>query len=107
GAQRWRDASIVGLATGTAATAAIVLVLAAGGGITGMFAVEAVLTVANLAWTSALGRRALRSIATAPRVASASVRRGARSYALLASVSGVVTLRSEERRAGTAGRTAE
>ena len=91
GAQRWRDASIVGLATGTAATAAIVLVLAAGGGITGMFAVEAVLTLANLAWTSALGRRALRSIATAPRVASTSVRRGARSYALLASVSGMVT----------------
>src|SRR5204862_781207 len=85
GAQRWRDASIVGLATGTAATAAIVLVLAAGGGITGMFAVEAVLTIANLVWTSALGRRALRSIATAPRVASTSVHHGARSYALLRS----------------------
>ena len=91
GAQRWRDASIVGLATGTAATAAIVIVLAAGGGITGMFAVEAVVALANLAWTSALGRRALRGIADAPRVAATSVRRNARSYALFASASGVVT----------------
>lgn len=91
GAQRWRDASIVGLATGTAATAAIVIVLAAGGGITGMFAVEAVVALANLAWTSALGRRALRGIAEAPRVAATSLRRNARSYALFASASGVVT----------------
>ncbi|MGB2874478.1 MAG: polysaccharide biosynthesis C-terminal domain-containing protein [Gaiellaceae bacterium] len=91
GAQRWRDASIVGLATGTVATGAIVAVLAAGGGITGMFAVEAVLAVVNLAWTGSLGRRALGRVASVPRVASASIRHGARSYALFGSATAIVT----------------
>jgi O-antigen/teichoic acid export membrane protein len=59
GLQRWRQASLVGLITGLVATAAVIVVLAAGGGITGMFAVEAVISVANLAWTSTLARRAL------------------------------------------------
>jgi O-antigen/teichoic acid export membrane protein len=59
GMQRWRDASIVGLVTGAAATVATVAVLAAGGGITGMFAVEAVVSAGNLIWTTILARRAM------------------------------------------------
>ena len=92
GAQRWRDASIVGLATGAFATVAVVAVLAAGGGITGMFAVDAVIGVVNLAWTTLLGRRALARVAAAPRTVSESLRRGARSYALFATCTSVVTL---------------
>jgi len=64
GIRRWRDASIVGLVTGAVATAATVAVLAAGGGITGMFAVEAAVAVVNLAWTTVLARRALGRVAT-------------------------------------------
>jgi O-antigen/teichoic acid export membrane protein len=59
GMQRWRDASIVGLITGAAATVATVAVLAAGGGITGMFVVEAALSACNLVWTTVLARRAM------------------------------------------------
>jgi O-antigen/teichoic acid export membrane protein len=64
GMQRWRDASIVGLVTGAIAMAATVAVLAAGGGITGMFAVEAAVAVVNLAWTTVLARRALGRVAS-------------------------------------------
>jgi O-antigen/teichoic acid export membrane protein len=63
GMQRWRDASIVGLITGAVATVATVAVLAAGGGITGMFAVEAVISAGNLVWTTMLARRALGRVA--------------------------------------------
>lgn len=59
GLQRWRAASVVGLVTGAISVSATIAVLAAGGGITGMFAVEAAITVVNLAWTSVLARRAL------------------------------------------------
>ena len=48
GLQRFRQASVVGLTTGFVSTIATALVLWAGGGITGMFAVEAVVAVANL-----------------------------------------------------------
>jgi O-antigen/teichoic acid export membrane protein len=63
GAQRWRAASVVGLVTGTLTTVATIGVLWAGGGITGMFAVEVVTSALNLAWTTALARRALAEIA--------------------------------------------
>ena len=59
GMQRWREASIVGLATGSVGTVATVVVLLAGGGITGMFAVEAVVSAVGLAWTSWYARRYL------------------------------------------------
>jgi O-antigen/teichoic acid export membrane protein len=67
GAQRWRAASIVGLVTGAASTVAIILVLAAGGGITGMFAVEAAVAAVNVLWTAVLARRALSEVAPAAR----------------------------------------
>jgi O-antigen/teichoic acid export membrane protein len=58
GAQRWRDASIVGLVTGTVTVPVVIVVLASGGGITGMFAVEAAVAAVNLLWASVLARRA-------------------------------------------------
>ncbi|MFN2616186.1 MAG: lipopolysaccharide biosynthesis protein [Thermoleophilaceae bacterium] len=63
GAQRWRGMSVAGLVTGAGSTAAMIAVLAAGGGITGMFAVEAGTVLVNLGWTGTLARRALREIA--------------------------------------------
>ena len=93
GTQRWRDASIVGLVTGCVATGAIVAVLAAGGGITGMFAVEAAVALVNLLWTGALSRRQLLRVAPMPRLATAAaaLRKDARTYAILASLTSVVT----------------
>jgi O-antigen/teichoic acid export membrane protein len=65
GGQRWRAASIVGLVTGAGSTVAIIVVLALGGGITGMFAVEAAVALVNVVWTSVLARRALAEVAPA------------------------------------------
>jgi O-antigen/teichoic acid export membrane protein len=61
-AQRWRDATIVGLLTGVVSVPATIAVLAAGGGITGFFAVEAVITAVNFIWTAKLARRLLPSL---------------------------------------------
>jgi O-antigen/teichoic acid export membrane protein len=60
--QRWRAASVVGLVTGGISVAATIAVLAAGGGITGMFAVEAAIGTLNLAWTTVLARNVLTGI---------------------------------------------
>jgi O-antigen/teichoic acid export membrane protein len=62
--QLWRQAAIVGLVSGTVAVPATIAVLAAGGGITGMFAVEAVIAGANLVWTGALASKGLARIGT-------------------------------------------
>lgn len=59
GLQRWREASLVGMVTGTVGALATIAVLAGGGGITGMFAVEVIVAFANLVWTSWLARRGL------------------------------------------------
>lgn len=90
GAQRWRDASIVGLVTGTIATAATITVLWLGGGIVGMFAVEAATAVLNLLWTGAYARRALPAVATIPG-SPLELRRDALRYALVATASSVLT----------------
>lgn len=63
GMQRWRDASIVGLTTGALGLVAGIAVLAAGGGIVGLFAVEVVVGSVNLTWTSGLARRAAATLA--------------------------------------------
>jgi O-antigen/teichoic acid export membrane protein len=91
GAQRWRDASIVGLITGTLAVPAVVLVLATGGGITGMFVVEAVAAGANLVFTAVLARRAFSRLA-ARRVAVRELRRDTARYALWSTLGVVLTL---------------
>jgi O-antigen/teichoic acid export membrane protein len=85
GMQLWRQASIVALATGTVAVPATIAVLAAGGGITGMFAVEAVILAANLLWTAVLARRALERLpGRAP--AARDVRRRAGRFASISTV---------------------
>ncbi len=90
GAQRWREASIVGLVTGTGATAAIIVVLALGGGITGMFGVEAAIAALNLVWTSAYARRALATGAAVTQL-SRVLRRDVLRYALVATATSVLT----------------
>jgi O-antigen/teichoic acid export membrane protein len=57
GAQRWREAWMPGLVSGVATVPAVVVALELGGGISGLFAVEAVAVFINLVWTSALARR--------------------------------------------------
>lgn len=59
GMQLWKQAALVGLATGVVGTISTIGVLWAGGGITGMFAVEAAVSGVNLFWTGVIARRAL------------------------------------------------
>jgi O-antigen/teichoic acid export membrane protein len=59
GLQQFRRAAVVGLTTGLVGTAAVTLVLWQGGGITGMFATEAVIGGLNLLWTGTLAKRSL------------------------------------------------
>ncbi|MGH3005494.1 MAG: lipopolysaccharide biosynthesis protein [Gaiellaceae bacterium] len=96
GVQRWRAASIVGLVTGAFSTVATIAVLAAGGGITGMFAVEAVTAAVNLAWTGALARRAADVVAPRggplPAEAWRAVRAETWRYALPASYGVLLTI---------------
>lgn len=91
GLQRWRDASYVGLVTGAVGTVALVLVLAAGGGIASMFAVEAVVVAANLIWASRLTQRALRDFAPDPEGALG-LRHDVARYAVIASIEVFFTL---------------
>ena len=63
GLQRWRDATVAGLATGGFGTVATLVVLALGGRISAMFAVEAVSLLLALVWTGLLARRALPVVA--------------------------------------------
>jgi O-antigen/teichoic acid export membrane protein len=62
GAQRWREASLVGLVTGTVSVPAVLVVLDQGGGITGLFAVETVVAAVNLGWTALLARRVMNEL---------------------------------------------
>jgi O-antigen/teichoic acid export membrane protein len=62
GLQRWRQATIAGLSTGGLGLVATVTVLALGGGIPSMFAVEAVTTTIALLWTAWLARGAVRGL---------------------------------------------
>jgi O-antigen/teichoic acid export membrane protein len=64
GAQEWRRASMVGLVTGTIGVPLVIGVLAAGGGIVGMFAVDVAVILANLIWSGSLSRGVLRRMAT-------------------------------------------
>jgi O-antigen/teichoic acid export membrane protein len=91
GAQRWRAATVVGLTTGALGTAATAIVLAAGAGITGMFAVEAVVSVVNLCWTSWLARRTLDELAPARRLHEAVSHRGVWTYAAVSTINVVLT----------------
>ena len=99
GLQRFRTAAVVGLTTGLVSTVAIGLVLWAGGGITGMFAVEAVVRLLNLGWTTLLARQSLASVGVAGTTRDAQLISGAQRFALISSIgvglSLVVATRSE------------
>ena len=60
--RRWRQAALVTLATGFVGTCATVIVLAAGGRIVGMFAVEAAVAAISFVVTGVLARRALSGV---------------------------------------------
>ncbi len=89
GAQRWRDASIVGLATGAIGTVGVIAVLAAGGRITAMFCVEAAISTINLLWTTALASRATSRYPLAP-ARDNRFKRQVLDYASLATVASIV-----------------
>jgi O-antigen/teichoic acid export membrane protein len=80
GAQRWREGSVPGLVTGVATVPLTIVVLEAGGGITGLFGLEAAAVFANLLWTSALARRLGRQLPL-PEPAPAELRRRFLSFA--------------------------
>jgi O-antigen/teichoic acid export membrane protein len=81
GLQRWREASIVSLVTGALGAGGTLAVLQAGGGIPGMFAVEAVVTAINLVWTTVLVRRSVTRLTTTTTMPDATLRRRVRVYA--------------------------
>lgn len=94
GVQRWKEASVVGLVTGAVGLAAAVVVLALGGGVTGMFAVEVAAAALNLLWTASLARRAtppaMRAEEMTPADDGAALLRRARRYAAIGTVQVVV-----------------
>jgi O-antigen/teichoic acid export membrane protein len=96
GLQRFRQASIVGLVTGFVGTPAVAIVLWQGGGITGMFATEAVIGVLNLLWTGTLARRSLAAVEPAEErpspVEQSSLRRAVGRFAILSSAGLVLEL---------------
>jgi O-antigen/teichoic acid export membrane protein len=91
GLQQFRRAAVVGLATGLVGTGAVTIVLWQGGGITGMFATEAVVGLLNLLWTGALAQRSLAAVErdvhrTPDRADLRILRRSVGRYALLWSI---------------------
>jgi O-antigen/teichoic acid export membrane protein len=91
GAQRFRAAALVGMVTGGVTVPLTIGVLVAGGGITGIFAVEAAVAAANLVWTALLARAAVRDLPPAV-PAPAALRRAALAFAGWATAGAVVTL---------------
>jgi O-antigen/teichoic acid export membrane protein len=91
GLQRFREASIAGLITGPIGLAATTAVLAAGGGITGMFAVEAAVGSVNLIWTSLLAKRRLQ-LMDAKRERAPDVQRQASRYTLILAIDVVLEI---------------
>src|SRR5436853_2385948 len=90
GTLRWRETSIIGLVTGAAAVPITIAVLAAGGGITGFFAVEVAMIAANMAWSEVACRRALRDLGSELRH-DRSLERPALSFAGLPTISIVLS----------------
>lgn len=62
GLQRWREATVAGLVTGGFGTVATLIVLALGGRISAMFAVEAATLLIVLLWTGMLARRSISAV---------------------------------------------
>jgi O-antigen/teichoic acid export membrane protein len=91
GLQRFREASIAGLTTGALGVGATAGVLAAGGGITGMFAVEAAAAALNLVWTSTLALNRLQLVAPRSET-SHEVQRLITRYALISALGVILEL---------------
>jgi O-antigen/teichoic acid export membrane protein len=81
GAQRWREAIVVGLTTGLVHVAAALAVLAAGGGITELIAVDAAVGAVNVVGTVWLARRVLATY-PAPSASTTDLRPAVTRYAL-------------------------
>ena len=91
GLQRWRQASLAGLVAGGFGTVATLVVLALGGRISAMFAVEAVSLLITLVWTGVLARRALPEVS--PTVSAApELRLRALRFAAYSSAGGLLYL---------------
>ena len=88
--QRWRGVSIAGISFGAVSTVGVLAVLAAGGGITGFFAVEFAVAAVILLVTAWLGRSALRRLGAEP-AKSTELRREARRWALIATFTSILT----------------
>jgi O-antigen/teichoic acid export membrane protein len=91
GAQRWREATIVGVITTGVAVPGIVVVLALGGGISGIFAVEAATVAVNVVWTGWLAQRELRTMGT-ERALDPELRSRAARFAAVTTLGAVLTL---------------
>jgi O-antigen/teichoic acid export membrane protein len=63
GAQRFKQAGLIGLVTNLIAVPSTIAVVALGGGIVGIFAVEAAVAAINLGWTTLVARGTLRGVA--------------------------------------------
>jgi len=85
GVQRWRQAAIIGLTLGALSTIGTVGALLAGAGVTGMFAVEALIAAASLVWTSGAAQRAYAQFGDGS-AAEPSLQREFSRYAAVASV---------------------
>lgn len=92
GMQRWREVTIVGLGTTIAGVPVTIAVLAMGGGITGMFAVEAVFAAIGLTLTGWLAGRAMGDLPRPAATARPEARRRMLSNAAYASAFAVLTL---------------
>ena len=90
GFQRWREVTLGGLAVGAASTVVVIAVLALGGGISGIFAVEAAAGAVFAVLTMSFARHALGSLAPG-REKGAPVRRMLR-YTAIASIGVVLTV---------------
>jgi O-antigen/teichoic acid export membrane protein len=91
GVQRWREVSTIGLISGFVSTIALVSVLLAGGGISGMLAVQATITLWTLGWTTLRARRRLGEL-TPTSVPDPEVHRRTVRYALVASIGVPITI---------------
>jgi glycosyltransferase involved in cell wall biosynthesis/O-antigen/teichoic acid export membrane protein len=90
GSQQWRRASMVGLICGAVGVPLTIAVLAAGGGIVGMFAVEAIMSGAGLAGVAVLARATLRTLPARSEPVPDLMRR-TRRYATLATLMTILT----------------
>lgn len=91
GVQRWREVSTIGLISGLVSTVAMIAVLAAGGGITGMLAVQASITLWTLIWMTRRARRRMAELTTRSAPDPEVHRRTAR-YAFVASLGVPITI---------------